>query len=171
MFLFHRSDRCNLSLRHLSPHIAFLFTSHRGSQVFEIEMPEGTFASHLDCPVPNLNTTTTKSECLALYETMTAIRRIETASDALYKSRLIRGFCHLSTGQEAIAAGMEFALTRKDAIITSYRCHGFMYTRGSAPKEIFAELMGRRDGCSKGKGARLNKVSTFERSPDLPFIC
>lgn len=122
------------------------------SQVFEIQMPEGTFAGHLDCPLPSLTTKTTKSECLELYETMVTIRRIETASDALYKSRLIRGFCHLSTGQEAIAVGMEHAITKKDAIITAYRCHGFMYVRGGTPKEILAELMGRKDGCSKGKG-------------------
>ncbi|KAI9021310.1 mitochondrial pyruvate dehydrogenase E1 component beta subunit [Hyaloraphidium curvatum] len=136
---------------------AYASVAPDAEKVFEIEMPEGTFASHLDCPMPSLTTRTTKSECLDIYATMVAIRRIETASDALYKSRLIRGFCHLSTGQEAIAAGMERAITRKDAIITAYRCHGFMYTRGASPKEILAELMGRKDGCSKGKGGTLRR--------------
>jgi pyruvate dehydrogenase E1 component alpha subunit len=67
---------------------------------------------------------------------MVEIRRLETACDQVrvsnkaYKNKLIRGFCHLSTGQEAIAAGMEAAITKDDSIITAYRCHGFTLTRG-----------------------------------------
>ncbi len=83
---------------------------------------------------------------LGLYRTMQAIRRLETACDQLYKSKKIRGFCHLSTGQEAVAAGMEAAITKDDAIITAYRCHGFAYTRGASAAAIIAELMGKDIG-------------------------
>ncbi|KAJ3322075.1 alpha subunit of pyruvate dehydrogenase [Blyttiomyces sp. JEL0837] len=87
---------------------------------------------------------------------MHEIRRLETASDQLYKSKLIRGFCHLSTGQEGIATGMEAAITRDDSIITAYRCHGFTMTRGATPTAILAELMGRVAGTSKGKGGSMH---------------
>jgi pyruvate dehydrogenase E1 component alpha subunit len=62
----------------------------------------------------------------------------------------------LSTGQEAVAAGMEAAITRDDSIITAYRCHGFTYTRGQTPKAILAELMGRVAGTSLGKGGSMH---------------
>jgi pyruvate dehydrogenase E1 component alpha subunit len=81
---------------------------------------------------------------------MQAIRRIETACDQAYKSKKIRGFCHLSTGQEAVAVGMEHAITKDDAIITSYRCHGFAYIRGNTAESVIGELMGRVIGSSKG---------------------
>ena len=57
-------------------------------------------------------------------------------------AKLIRGFCHLATGQEAICVGVEDGLARDDSIITAYRCHGFVYTRGQAVQAILAELMG-----------------------------
>ncbi|KXS19537.1 hypothetical protein M427DRAFT_143297 [Gonapodya prolifera JEL478] len=126
------------------------------SSVYEFELEPATYESHLDCPTPPLTTTTTRSEALALYRTMVTIRRIETAADALYKARMIRGFCHLSTGQEAIAVGMDVATTREDAIITAYRCHGIAYVRGCTPTSIIAELMGRADGASLGKGGSMH---------------
>jgi len=126
------------------------------SSSFTFELPETSYETHKLETGPNKTVSATKQELLDLYKMMVQIRRLETASDQLYKSKLIRGFCHLSTGQEALAAGMEAAITRDDSIITAYRCHGFTLTRGASPVSIIAELMGRESGCSKGKGGSMH---------------
>ncbi|GMF73355.1 unnamed protein product [Aspergillus oryzae] len=81
---------------------------------------------------------------------------MELAADGLYKDRKIRGFCHLSTGQEAVAVGIEHALTKQDKLITAYRSHGFTLMRGGTVKSIIGELLGRRDGISYGKGGSMH---------------
>lgn len=81
---------------------------------------------------------------------------MEMAADRLYKEKKIRGFCHLSTGQEAVAVGIEHGLTRDDAIITAYRCHGFARMRGGTVKSIIGELLGRREGIAYGKGGSMH---------------
>ncbi|OGM50492.1 pyruvate dehydrogenase E1 component subunit alpha [Aspergillus bombycis] len=101
---------------------------------------------HLDPPPYSVETT--KRELKQLYHDMTLIRRMELAADGLYKDRKIRGFCHLSTGQEAVAVGIEHALTKHDKLITAYRSHGFTLMRGGTVKSIVGELLGRRDGIS-----------------------
>jgi hypothetical protein len=85
---------------------------------------------------------------------------MEMAADRLYKEKKIRGFCHLSTGQEAVAVGIEHALTKEDAIITAYRCHGFAMMRGGTVKSIIGELLGRREGIAYGKGGSMHMFAT-----------
>lgn len=81
---------------------------------------------------------------------------MEMAADKLYKEKKIRGFCHLSTGQEAVATGIEHAITPEDQVITAYRCHGFALMRGATVKSIIAELLGRREGIAYGKGGSMH---------------
>ncbi len=83
-------------------------------------------------------------------------RRMEMDADRLYKEKKIRGFCHLSTGQEAVAAGIEHAITKEDSVITAYRCHGFALMRGGTVKSIIGELLGRREGIAYGKGGSMH---------------
>ncbi|KAK9453319.1 dehydrogenase E1 component-domain-containing protein [Dipodascopsis uninucleata] len=122
---------------------------------FTVPLSPESFKTYM-IDTPPLEVQVTKNELLQLYKDMVTIRRLETAADALYKAKKIRGFCHLSIGEEAIAVGIEHAITKDDQIITAYRCHGFAYMRGASVKAILAELMGRRDGVSFGKGGSMH---------------
>jgi pyruvate dehydrogenase E1 component alpha subunit len=95
---------------------------------------------------------TTPEQMLNMYKQMQTIRRLEVASDQLYKQRLIRGFLHLYNGQEAICVGIEGGITREDHVITAYRDHGYQFVRGDTLESILSELLGRDAGCSRGKG-------------------
>lgn len=97
-----------------------------------------------------------KSDVMNYYEQMLLIRRFEEKSGQLYGMGLIAGFCHLYIGQEAIAVGMRANMVKGDKVITTYRDHGHMIAVGSDPNKIMAELLGRIDGCSKGKGGSMH---------------
>jgi len=73
------------------------------------------------------------------FETMYRMRRMEIASDMLYKAKLIRGFCHLYDGQEAVITGLHAGSTLSDSIITSYRDHALHLIRGGTVKEVIGE--------------------------------
>ena len=95
------------------------------------------------------------------YEQMLLIRRFEERAGQLYGLGLIGGFCHLYIGQEAVAVGLQSALTEGlDSVITGYRDHGHMLAYGIDPKVIMAELTGREAGISKGKGGSMHMFST-----------
>ncbi|XP_004681165.1 PREDICTED: pyruvate dehydrogenase E1 component subunit alpha, testis-specific form, mitochondrial isoform X2 [Condylura cristata] len=98
----------------------------------------------------------TREDGLKYYRMMQVIRRMELKADQLYKQKFIRGFCHLCDGQEACCVGLEAGINPTDHVITSYRAHGFCYTRGISVRGILAELTGRRGGCAKGKGGSMH---------------
>ncbi len=101
-----------------------------------------------------------KDEMLGFYREMLLIRRFEERAGQLYGLGLIGGFCHLYIGQEAVAVGLQSAMTvGKDSVITGYRDHGHMLAYGIDPKVIMAELTGRQAGISKGKGGSMHMFS------------
>jgi pyruvate dehydrogenase E1 component alpha subunit len=103
----------------------------------------------------------TKEELLKFYRDMLLIRRFEEKAGQLYGLGLIGGFCHLYIGQEAVAIGLQSALTPgKDSVITGYRDHGHMLAYGIDPNLIMAELTGRAAGISRGKGGSMHMFST-----------
>ncbi|MBQ0819958.1 MULTISPECIES: pyruvate dehydrogenase (acetyl-transferring) E1 component subunit alpha [Microvirga] len=97
-----------------------------------------------------------RDELLRHYRDMLLIRRFEEKTGQLYGTGAIAGFCHLYIGQEAIAVGMVAAAGPNDTFITSYRDHGFMLALGMDPNRVMAELTGRRDGYSHGKGGSMH---------------
>ncbi|KAJ1943400.1 alpha subunit of pyruvate dehydrogenase [Linderina macrospora] len=135
--------------------VARTMASAAGEETVTFEFCDKTFEGY-NIDAPSATTTLTKTDAIALYREMQMVRRLEMAADSSYKHKLIRGFCHLCTGQEAVPVGIEQALTKDDAIITAYRCHGFTYMRGAEPVAILAELMGRKGGVSQGKGGSMH---------------
>jgi len=100
-----------------------------------------------------------KDELLKFYHDMLLIRRFEEKAGQLYGLGLIGGFCHLYIGQEAVAVGLQSALSDSDSVITGYRDHGHMLLCGIPPKDVMAELTGRAAGISKGKGGSMHMFS------------
>jgi pyruvate dehydrogenase E1 component alpha subunit len=87
---------------------------------------------------------------------MSLIRRFEEKAAEMYALGKIGGFLHLYIGQEAAAVGAISALRGDDYVISSYREHGHCLAKGSDPRRVMAELFGRRDGLSKGKGGSMH---------------
>ena len=98
-----------------------------------------------------------KSFLLQLMRDMLLIRRFEEKSGQMYGLKKIGGFCHLYTGQEAVAVGSIAALDlSKDYVLTAYRDHGHALACGMQPNSLMAELYGKKSGCSRGKGGSMH---------------
>ena len=104
-----------------------------------------------------LATTTSSRELLRrVYEQMVLIRMFETEAERQYKAARIRGYCHVSSGQEAAIVGAMHAPEDDDVLVTGYRCHGFALARGVRPEAVMAELFGRLHGCAHGRGGSMH---------------
>ena len=90
---------------------------------------------------------------------MLMIRRFEEKAGQLYGMGHIGGFCHLYIGQEAVVVGIQSVATENDSIVTSYRDHGHMLACGMDAGGVMAELTGRADGYSAGKGGSMHMFS------------
>ena len=87
---------------------------------------------------------------------MALIRRFEEKAAEMYALGKIGGFLHLYIGQEAVAVGATSTIRTDDYAVSSYREHGHCLAKGSDPRRMMAELFGRRDGLSKGKGGSMH---------------
>jgi pyruvate dehydrogenase E1 component alpha subunit len=99
---------------------------------------------------------TTPEQRRELLHSMMLQRRFEERCAEAYALGKIGGFCHLYIGQEAISTGVMSMIRPDDYVITAYRDHGQALARGVAPRSVMAELFGRQDGCSGGKGGSMH---------------
>ena len=100
---------------------------------------------------------------LHLLHEMLRIRRFEEKCAELYSSAAIRGFVHLYIGQEAVATGVMQALTPDDAVVATYREHGHALVRGISANAAMAEMFGKQDGCSRGRGGSMHLFDAATR--------
>ncbi len=97
-----------------------------------------------------------KELTLALLADMLRVRRMEEKAAELYGQQKIRGFLHLYIGEEAIAAGAMRALRPEDNVVATYREHGHALLRGLGMDAIMAEMYGKQQGCSRGRGGSMH---------------
>lgn len=107
---------------------------------------------------PPRTSQTERESLLGLLNTMCLIRAFEERVSALVPSGTVVGLVHVSTGQEAVAAGVCAHLRDGDTLFTGHRAHGHFLARGADPDRVMAELMGRADGLCRGKGGSMHLV-------------
>ena len=91
-----------------------------------------------------------------LYREMLRIRRFEAKCVELYQAQKIRGFLHLYDGEEPVAVGVMSALEPQDAVVATYREHGQALARGVPMNTILAEMLGKVEGCCRGRGGSMH---------------
>jgi len=95
--------------------------------------------------------------------TMTLIRRFEERAGEMYARAKVGGFLHLSIGEEATIVGSARSLRDTDYLVSTYRSHGHALVRGTPPERVMAELFGRVDGCSRGRGGSMHMFDLERR--------
>ena len=101
-------------------------------------------------------------QLITMWHDMATIRRFEERCGQVYAMGQIGGFCHLYIGQEAVVVGLQAAAQKGDQVITGYRDHAHMLACGMDAGRVMAELTGRADGYSKGKGGSMHMFSVEE---------
>ena len=97
-----------------------------------------------------------RDHALRLLREMLRIRRFEEKCVELYSATKIRGFLHVYIGEEAVAVGVMQALVPEDAVVATYREHGHALARGLSARSIMAEMFGKLEGCSRGRGGSMH---------------
>ena len=103
----------------------------------------------------------TRAHTHHLLKQMIRIREFEAKCAELYTQEKIRGFLHLYDGEEAVAAGVIPVLEERDRVVATYREHGHALVRGLSMRSAFAEMLGKAEGCSGGRGGSMH---LFNRS-------
>jgi pyruvate dehydrogenase E1 component alpha subunit len=98
-----------------------------------------------------------------LLREMLRIRRFEERCVELYSAAKIRGFMHLYIGEEAVAVGVTGALRAEDSVVATYREHGHALARGLSARSVMAEMFGKVDGCSRGRGGSMHLFDVEHR--------
>jgi pyruvate dehydrogenase E1 component alpha subunit len=106
----------------------------------------------------------TREHALDLLKQMIRIRQFEDKCAELYTQEKIRGFLHLYDGEEAIAVGVIPVLEKCDRIVATYREHGQALVRGVPMNAILAEMYGKQEGCSRGRGGSMH---LFDRATNF----
>ncbi|HET8530958.1 MAG TPA: pyruvate dehydrogenase (acetyl-transferring) E1 component subunit alpha [Methylomirabilota bacterium] len=104
-----------------------------------------------------------RSHAVALLRQMLLIRRFEEKAAELYTVGKIRGFLHLYIGEEAVAVGAMQALTPDDGVVATYREHGQALARGIPAGALMAEMYGKANGCSRGRGGSMHFFDVARR--------
>ncbi|HET8944397.1 MAG TPA: thiamine pyrophosphate-dependent enzyme, partial [Dehalococcoidia bacterium] len=104
-----------------------------------------------------------RAHLLDLLHMMILIRRYEEKCSELYQASKIRGFMHLYIGEEAVAAGVSAALRPDDAVVSTYREHGHALAKGLPARAVMAEMFGRVEGCSRGRGGSMHLFDVARR--------
>lgn len=104
-----------------------------------------------------------RAHLAGLLRQMMRIRRFEEKCVELYQAEKIRGFLHVYIGEEAIAAGVMPALAPEDAVVSTYREHGHALARGVPMTTLMAEMYGKREGCSGGRGGSMHVFDAATR--------
>jgi pyruvate dehydrogenase E1 component alpha subunit len=103
-----------------------------------------------------------RDTCRAVLSKMLLIRHFEERAGEMYAKAKIGGFLHLCIGEEATVVGATQAMRESDYLLSTYREHGQALARGTHPNAVMAELFGRVDGCSKGRGGSMH-LFDYER--------
>lgn len=133
----------------------------------EAEIPAGT-GSTKATPAKGAKRGTKKSDAdrdrlIGYYREMTLIREFELKAGEMYTRAKIGGYCHLNLGEEPTVVGLMAALRPTDYIYTNYREHGYALARGMEPGRVMAELFGRVDGVSSGRGGSMHLFDAKRR--------
>ena len=125
--------------------------------------PSTAPVSATPAPAADASPHPSRDHALRLLHEMLRIRRFEEKCAELYSAGKIRGFLHLYIGEEAVAVGTVQALQAEDAVVATYREHGHALARGIAMAPLMAEMYGKREGCSRGRGGSMHVFDAATR--------